>query len=201
MLSSISVRTRISAAFLVVCLLIAGMGWSGLSGMSAMDEAIDPITRRDIVKLELAQEIALGASEASRLVDGMFLAEDGEEVRRLSAAVDGILAGARELAGRFEALGLDDADRAALGEVTRLSGEAAGKYQGVSRLLFARPVWAAPCSPGPRGAKMARSPLPGQGARAWHRRRKPPHPASPRRAPSSAPATCPTHAPRRTWTR
>jgi methyl-accepting chemotaxis protein len=131
----LSIGRRITVAFAILCALLAGMGWVGLSGMAAMDEAIDQITRRDLAKLELAQQIASVSSAVSHDVDGMFLTADAEEVRRLSASADGLLKGAKEILHRLEGLGLDARDREHVAEVDRLLRESAGRYQGTGRLL------------------------------------------------------------------
>ncbi|HSN15307.1 MAG TPA: methyl-accepting chemotaxis protein, partial [Anaeromyxobacteraceae bacterium] len=132
---NLSVGSRLGVAFGVVCTFLAVAGWIGLAGMASMDEAIDRIVRTDLVKVQSAADLADAAMEISRNVDGMFLARDAAELRRLSGVVEGHFRELAEIEGRLVALGLDDADRRSLDEGKRIAAEASARLQSVDRLL------------------------------------------------------------------
>jgi methyl-accepting chemotaxis protein len=134
-MTNFTIGRRITVAFSIVCALLAAMGWIGISGMAGMNDLTARITRHDLLKLEHAEAIATLSTDLASAVDGMFLATDPEEVRKLSTQADALLAGAQKLGDAFEAVGLDDADRGSLAEARRLFNESSAKYQGTARLL------------------------------------------------------------------
>jgi methyl-accepting chemotaxis protein len=136
-MKNLTVGARLGVAFAIVCAFLVLVGWIGLAGMGAMDDAIDGITRKDIAKLIVGQGLADVSMEVSRQTDTMLLAQDAAEVRKLSSELDAEIRRMAELSKKFEAIGLDDADRRNLAEVERLFGDAAPKAQSVARLLEA----------------------------------------------------------------
>jgi methyl-accepting chemotaxis protein len=136
-MKNLSVGARLGIAFAVVCGFLVLVGWIGLAGMSAMDGVTDQIIRRDVAKLVVAQGLADVSMEVSIHTDGMLLAADAAEVRKLSSEIEAQLRREADLVKQFEAIGLDDADRRSLEGFGRLFGEAAPKAQSVARLLDA----------------------------------------------------------------
>jgi methyl-accepting chemotaxis protein len=136
-MKNLSIGARLGLAFAIVCVFLVGAGWIGIAGMTAMEEIIDQITRNDLAKLQAAQELADASMEISREIDGIVLASDAAEVRKLATSVEGLLRGVEALDKRFNALTLDDADRRSLEEVKRLFADVGGRYQPIVRLAEA----------------------------------------------------------------
>ncbi|WP_242372535.1 methyl-accepting chemotaxis protein, partial [Anaeromyxobacter sp. SG26] len=133
-MKNLSIGTRLTVAFGILCAFLVGVGGLGLRAMADMHRLNEEIARGVWTKAQLAHALEKEARAISTFADEMLLADDAAGVRTAVAGLDEARRRAEELRGRLAKLA-GEGDLRALGETQRLLGEVELHHERVERLL------------------------------------------------------------------
>jgi methyl-accepting chemotaxis protein len=136
-MKNIRIGTRLSLAFGLVLLCVAGVGLVGLDRLSQLNEIVDGLTNVRWARVRLAEQGSNCAYEVSLSAHKMFLEKDPATVRRLEDEVDAKRREAAAITDKLETMGLHEEARRLIGEIKAARQRYAEAFGQAKQLLEA----------------------------------------------------------------
>ncbi|MBF0273484.1 MAG: methyl-accepting chemotaxis protein [Magnetococcales bacterium] len=90
-LEEMKIGTKLLTAFLIMCLLMIGVGGVGIVNMGVLDDADMKLYERELLGLDAIKNAAINLASAGRAERGMLLASNKEERAKTAARMQGYL--------------------------------------------------------------------------------------------------------------